>query len=518
MNIKEAKQEIINSARAYFRKDETGAYRIPLEKQRPLLLMGPPGIGKTAIMEQAAAELGINLLSYTITHHTRQSAIGLPFIAKRVFGGKEYSVTEYTMSEIIASIYEKIECSGVKEGILFLDEINCVSETLSPTMLRFLQYKTFGMHPLPEGFMIVAAGNPPEYNKSVRDFDIVTLDRIRRIDVSEDFPSFKEYAYRNGVHGSVLAYLEIRKDHFYSVKQELDGKSFVTARGWEDLSRIIQAYEEMEIPVTEDLIKEYVRDEEIARSFSVYYELYNKYRNIYRIPDILSGDFPKGSLDLVSAPFDEKLSVLSLLVDTLNQEAREYADNLAIQKVIFSTIKELGDSMKETPDNGLPRQELCNRDVRDGVSYRDALYRKTGMMEEELRRKSDAGMLTREDGHNMKMAIKELRNLLRLMSLDEQGNGYEAAKEWFQKREEDRQANIRSTNSHLSNAFSFLDTTFGEGQELVIFLSELSAGYYTLKFVTECGNDAYYHYNKFLLLHDRREELRQEALKIFDAF
>ena len=70
------------------------------------------------------------------------------------------------MSEIIASVYEKIEETGVKEGILFIDEINCVSETLAPAMLQFLQCKTFGNQKVPEGWIIVAAGNPPEYNKS----------------------------------------------------------------------------------------------------------------------------------------------------------------------------------------------------------------------------------------------------------------------------------------------------------------------------------------------------------------
>ena len=94
MNIKEAKREIADAVEAYLQKDATGEYEIPIEKQRPILLMGPPGIGKTAIMEQVAKECGINLVSYTITHHTRQSAIGLPFISKEEFGGKEYSVTE----------------------------------------------------------------------------------------------------------------------------------------------------------------------------------------------------------------------------------------------------------------------------------------------------------------------------------------------------------------------------------------------------------------------------------------
>ena len=139
MNIKEAKEQIKNAMTAYFTKDEFGNYAVSVEKQRPVFLMGPPGIGKTAIMEQIAQELDVCLVSYSMTHHTRQSALGLPFIEKKVFDGKEYQVSEYTMSEIIAAVYETMEETGKREGILFLDEINCVSETLAPSMLQFLQ-------------------------------------------------------------------------------------------------------------------------------------------------------------------------------------------------------------------------------------------------------------------------------------------------------------------------------------------------------------------------------------------
>ena len=85
MNIKRAKQEIRDSIEAYLSKDEFDEYRIPAIRQRPILLMGPPGIGKTQIMEQIARECGIALVSYTITHHTRQSAVGLPFIKKELW-------------------------------------------------------------------------------------------------------------------------------------------------------------------------------------------------------------------------------------------------------------------------------------------------------------------------------------------------------------------------------------------------------------------------------------------------
>ena len=55
-----------------------------------------------------------------------------------------------------------MEKTGLREGILFIDEINCVSETLAPMMLQFLQGKTLGNQKVPEGWVIVTAGNPPE--------------------------------------------------------------------------------------------------------------------------------------------------------------------------------------------------------------------------------------------------------------------------------------------------------------------------------------------------------------------
>jgi MoxR-like ATPase len=128
MNIKRAKEEIKNTIRAYLARNSYGEYEIPVMGQRPVLLMGPPGIGKTQIMEQVARECGIGLVAYTITHHTRQSAIGLPFISEQTYGEKAVSVTQYTMSEIVAAIYNKMEETGLKEGILFIDEINCVSD------------------------------------------------------------------------------------------------------------------------------------------------------------------------------------------------------------------------------------------------------------------------------------------------------------------------------------------------------------------------------------------------------
>ena len=512
LNIKEAKQEVINTVRAYLKKDETGAYEIPPERQRPILLMGPPGIGKTAIMEQVARECGISLISYTITHHTRQSAIGLPFISRKEYGGVEHSVTEYTMSEIVASVYDQIEASGIAEGILFLDEINCVSETLAPTMLQFLQYKMFGNHKVPDGFIIVTAGNPPQYNKSVRDFDIVTLDRVKRIDIEENYAVWKEYAYQAGIHGAILSYLQIRVKDFYSVKTQIDGRQFVTARGWEDLSRIIKVYEELGIEVGERLCIQYLQDPEIASAFASYYELYSKYRTLYRIPEILEGVVPEESAVLREAPFDEKLSILGLLIDSLNQEFQAYAENFSVQKRVMQELTAVRRELKSAAAGS-------SGSAQEDRSARSLLAARRAACEEEMARRRNARMLDRESERVEKktcMRLQEMEKLLVVNGSGEARKDFGLLKAAFDEAESRRKAEIADADRHLTNSFHFLSATFGEGQEIVLFLSELTAGYYSLKFVNECGNEAYYKYNRLLLLKDRREALQQEALQLLD--
>ena len=511
MNIDQAKEEVKNAVTAYLEKDEFGRYEIPTEKQRPILLMGPPGIGKTAIMEQIAQDLGIGLVSYTITHHTRQSAIGLPKISEKEFGGKKFSVTEYTMSEIIGAVYEQIEKTGIEEGILFLDEINCVSETLAPTMLQFLQYKTFGSHKLPSGYIIVTAGNPPQYNKSVREFDIVTLDRIRQINIEEDFDSWKIYAYKAAVHGAILSYLEIKKDNFYSIKTDVDGRTFVTARGWEDLSRVMKVHEKLGLPVDENLVVQYIQNKEIARDFADYYELYHRYNELYKIPDILKGNFPENMKALREGSFDEKLSIMGLLSDKLMEEFRDYARDQGVQKILFETIKEFG--------------RFSDAEGEDAVDGAEWFRDRAGIMQYKLDNDKEAGLVSREEERIRTIAISRLNDCVSYITTaagteQDLSGSFILAKNWFTKRENSRKAGIKETDGHLTNSFRFIEEAFGDkeslsgSQEMVIFITELSNAYYSLKFVKEVGNEAYYNYNKLLLLNDRRQELKNQILEM----
>ena len=348
MNIKEAKQEIVNTVKAYLCKNAEGEYRIPAIRQRPVLLMGPPGIGKTQIMEQIAEECGIGLVSYTITHHTRQSAVGLPMIKTEEFDGKEYSVTEYTMSEIIAGVYKAVKEQGHSEGILFIDEINCVSETLIPTMLQFLQCKTFGNQKVPEGWIIVAAGNPPEFNRSVREFDMVTYDRLRVINIDADLEVWREYAREREIHNAILSYLDIRPQNFYRVEADVDGLKFITARGWEDMSSLMYVYEELGISINAGVVGEFLHNEDVAEDFGAYYDLYNKYRDDYGINNILMGNAaPDIYRRMVEADYDERLTVVNQLLDTLN---KHFKYSTALKADTDNWYKSIKDKIKAGED------------------------------------------------------------------------------------------------------------------------------------------------------------------------
>ena len=501
MNIKQAKEQIKNAMKAYFTKDTFGNYLIPIERQRPIFLMGPPGIGKTAIMEQVAAELGVGLVSYSMTHHTRQSALGLPFIEKKIYGGVEYSVSEYTMSEIIASVYDMMERTGLKEGILFLDEINCVSETLAPAMLQFLQYKIFGRHRVPEGWIVVTAGNPPEYNNSVHEFDIVTWDRLKRIDVEADYDVWKEYAYKKGIHPAILTYLDIKKSDFYKIETTVDGKSFVTARGWSDLSDMMKLYEQHGIAIEEKLVAQYLQNKKIAKEFAIYYDLWNKYRSDYQVDKILAGKVPAEIKDRAKvAKFDERLALLGLMLDAITGELKKV--NLAEQ-----ALTELLNALKNV------RMELARPEA-DAVA---AVLKQISNLEKKIQTGKLASTLSSDAEYACRSAMTALEDMSAMLKEKVPADGTEAfklLKAEFDNRTKALKKQADAAGKQLSNVFVFCEEVFDEGQEMLILVTELTISYYGAHFISRYGCKEYFDHNKELLFYERQKEIIREIEKL----
>lgn len=491
MNIKRAKEEIKNTAAAYLLKDEDGEYAIPSMRQRPVLLIGPPGVGKTQIMEQAARECGIGLVSYTITHHTRQSAVGLPRIETREFDGQEYAVTEYTMSEIVAAVYRKMEETGLKEGILFLDEINCVSETLAPAMLQFLQYKTFGSHKIPDGWIIVAAGNPPEYNKSVREFDIVTLDRMKRMNVEPDYTVWKEYALGKELHPAVLSYLDLKPENFCRIETTVDGKRFATPRGWEDLSDLLKVYERLGKEADREVVAQYIQFPAISKDFANYFKLYEKYQKDYQAEEILQGNWSEALCDQAGrAAFDERLSLVGLLLTKVRGSMRRLEDLEGQLELVMGRLRGIQEAIKEQGAGAL-RQEMSQ-------------------MEGELEQKQIQGLLERREKRIRQGALAMLEEIAGGLEKEEIQEPWEFVREKFAGLSDGYEEMEKECGRKLERAFDFLEAAFGSGQELVVFVTELNASPACLRFLKEYHCPRYFQYNKSLLFEDQEQQMREQ--------
>ena len=509
MNIQEAKEEVRRTVEIYLDKDQSGAYSIPYMKQRPLFLLGAPGIGKTAIMEQIAAELDIALVSYSMTHHTRQSALGLPFIAQRVYDGQEFAVSDYTMSEIIASVYAVMAASGKREGILFLDEINCVSETLAPAMLQFLQYKEFGNKRVPAGWVIVTAGNPPEYNRSVREFDVATLDRIKCLKIQEDFGIWKRYAYGAGISGAILAFLELNPNWFYSIRSTVDGVCFVTARGWEDLSLAIALYEKKGFPVNTRLVEQYITDGEIARKFAVYYDLYQTYMADYRLDDILAGKADAALLEKAgAAKLDERIALLEMLGERLSTA---FSAALAEEKVLRQLAARLRTVKKEI--GGKP-VDTALREQAEELRQADTALRaaKSLSMEQE---RADRETISRLERLSERFGTRKQPE--EPDAADGKKQPAPSAQDLFKPIKRDFQTMTRrhtkavdAAQAQLEAAFAFLETAFGKGQELILFMTQLTANVHSLAFIETWGSESYFRNNQELLIYDVQKKLKEE--------
>lgn len=492
MHIARAKQQVKDTIEAYLATDDHGLPLLDTSRQRPVFLVGAPGIGKTAIMAQIASELGIGLVSYSMTHHTRQSALGLPFIEKESYGDFEYEASEYTMSEIIASVYTYMKTTGVERGILFLDEINCVSETLYPSMLQFLQFKTFGRHKVPDGWIIACAGNPPEYNKSVHEFDIVTLDRVKKIVVEPDYEAWKAYALSKDTHPAILTFLDIKKNRFYSVEASLEGKAFVTARGWDDLSDMITVFEKLNKPVDYDLIVQYVQSEPIAREFSAYYDLFNKYREDYRVDEILEGGAIEDVVERAkAAEFDERLSLVGLLLDAISGDVQTIMDATDVLVAVRDDLRAVKVAVQEQGQDTV--EEL--RAVR---------LRKESKLEMSLA----TGVLSKAKRLNAERELHALDELILLADTGDHGEAFARVEKEFANKAQGLKDDAAKVEERLARAFEFVEAAFGDQQELLVFTTELTSRTVTARYLAQYGSPSYFAHNEDMILSERQRDLR----------
>ena len=263
------------------------------------------------------------------------------------------------------------------------------------------------------------------------------------------------------------------------MENTVDGRIFATARGWEDLSRLIQVYETLDKEVDREVVYQYIQHPMIAKDFAAYLALCNKYKTDYAVEDLLQGKWTPITLGKIrNASLDEHLSIVGLLNGKLSQL---FADCYFMD----AYVTKLYGYMTEYRDN-LPEMTL------------ESIYKKA---ENDFQTAKKSELLTKNEEKVFIRTVDFLENEI------SEKDTYEQTKIAFTAEADSLETQIEYTSQMLQNVFDFMEAAFGDSQEMVAFITELNANYYSLWFIRENGSDQYYRHNKGLLFDNRQKQI-----------
>ena len=275
----------------------------------------------------------------------------------------------------------------------------------------------------------------------------------------------------------------------------MDGKEFVTARSWVDLSDMMKLYEEHDIPVNLELIRQYVQNERIARDFSAYYDLFYRYRKDYRIDDILKGAVEDGVRTRAQeSSFDERITVIRLLMDSLSGDFRKVNEwGEALNRFLLS-IKE---NNRRLAAASVPEAVEILRETEEAIGAN-------------LRRERKSKSVSAKELRLEKLHLKYLEDLSLTLQRDSMdgttSDPVSLIREFIAPNQAERKKLAGEAGNRLEAAFDFIRDAYGEN-EMIIFVTSLTENRESAGYIGTYGSESSYRYNKELLLNDREDEL-----------
>jgi MoxR-like ATPase len=209
-----------------------------LAHEQSLLLLSPPGVGKSDVVRQAAAEARLPCKSLLGTQIAPEDVSGVP----RIIG--ERSV--FCPPRVLLP-------ENVEPFCLFLDELPACTPDVQKAFYSLLLERRLGEYPLPPGTWVVAAGNRAEDRALVRTISSALVNRVLILHVRIDVPEWLAWAQANGVRKDVLAFIELYPDALLRPVPR-EAAPFSTPRAWASLSRALDLAERAGI-LSESLVQ-----------------------------------------------------------------------------------------------------------------------------------------------------------------------------------------------------------------------------------------------------------------------
>lgn len=191
---------------------------------RPVFIWGAPGIGKSALVEQFAHEVGLPCVSLLGSQLAPEDIIGIPQI--------KGETSEFLPPKMIAR----------KEPyVLFLDELNACSQEVQKAFYSLIHERRIGEYHLPEGSIVVGAGNRSQDSAIVKTMSSALINRMFHVQMKADARQWIKWAQENNLHPWVIDYIIQRPDHLFSEPPKTE-EPFSTPRSWHMLSDALSEF------------------------------------------------------------------------------------------------------------------------------------------------------------------------------------------------------------------------------------------------------------------------------------
>ena len=282
-------------------------------KQRPLFIWGPPGIGKSDIVSQICEDIEAYMIDVRLSLWEPTDIKGVPYYAANDNTMKWAPPAELPDAKM-AKKYKKI--------VLFLDEMNSAAPAVQAAAYQLILNRKVGTYKLPDNVFIVAAGNREADKGVTYRMPAPLANRFVHLELKVDFDDWFAWAVKNSIHEDVVGYLTFAKKDLYDFDPKSPSRSFATPRSWSFVSELLE--DDDDENTTTDLVSGAV-GEGLAVKFMAHRKVASKLPNP---TDILSGKVKDLETKEISAMYSLTVSLCYELKEACDKKDKKFDDKV----------------------------------------------------------------------------------------------------------------------------------------------------------------------------------------------
>ena len=288
--------------------------RKAFNKQRPLFLWGPPGIGKSDIIKQLGKELDAHVIDVRLSLWEPTDIKGIPY-----FDSNNETMKWAPPAELPSKAFAATQ----KQIILFLDEMNSAAPAVQAAAYQLVLNRKVGAYELPDNVVIVAAGNRESDKGVTYRMPAPLANRFVHLEMTHSWDDYFDWATENKIHKDVVGYLSYSKKDLYDFDPKSQSRAFATPRSWSFVSELL-IDEDTDTETLTDLVSGAV-GEGLALKFMAHRKIASKMPNP---SDILSGKVTKMDSKEISAMYSLTISLCYELKDACDKKAKNWNDQV----------------------------------------------------------------------------------------------------------------------------------------------------------------------------------------------